>query len=118
MVEDYHVDLSNRFYSKKTTGIAFVGAKTKRNKGCALHPRIKRSIERNLFIGSRIVNDAKLYAICIYFLIKEDFRNIEKLIICNDEIFLYVKDYLIKLFEEEGIKFSFKIISITEFREF
>ena len=36
MKEDYHIDSSNRFYDNKTIGIAFVGAISKKNRGCAL----------------------------------------------------------------------------------
>ena len=76
MKEEFHIDLSNRFYSKKTTGIAFVGAKSKKNKGCALSDRFKKDIKKHLF-ESVYEDGPKLYAICIYFLIKKELNDIE-----------------------------------------
>jgi len=117
MKEDFHIDLSNKFYSKRTTGIAFVGTITKINKGCGISERVKRYIEKNLFNSLIHKDRAKLHAIYIYYIIKENLENIKRLIICNDEDFIIVKDSLIRLFKIDGILLNFEIINITEYRE-
>lgn len=114
MIEDYHVDLSVLFFNKGTTGIACVGAITKNHVGCALKGRLKRYIDKTLCKNSVKKEHAKLYAICIYYLIRNNLEDIKRLIICNDEDFTYVKKYLSALLEETT--FSFDIVSITEFQ--
>jgi len=116
MKEDFYINLSNRFYSRKTTGIAFVGAKSKKNKGCALSDHLKRDIKKYLF-ESVYKDNPKLYAIYIYFLIKVNLNDIRKLIICNDENFRIVKKYLLRLFKKENLQINFNIISIGKYRE-
>jgi len=114
MQEDYHIDLSIRLFDKGTTGIACVGAITKKHNGCALSNRLKRYVEKTLCVGSMKQERAKLYAICIYYLIRNNLEDIKTLIICNDEIFNYVREYLYILLND--VPFSFRIISITEFQ--
>ena len=113
--EDFHIDMSGRIYKRKTIGIACVGAESKRNNGCALKGNLIKFIQKNLCTGDIKDEHAKLYAICIYFLIKEKIKEIETLIICNDEEFTYVKEYLMVLLEQDSSRF--KIISITDFRK-
>jgi len=115
MTEDYHIDLSIRLFDKGTTGIACVGAKTKKHNGCALSSRLKKYINKTLCIGSIKEERAKLYAICIYYLIRNKLEDIKTLIICNDENFNYVREYLYLLLNDTT--FSFRIISITEFQK-
>ena len=67
----YHIDLSNKFWKDKTTGIACVEAESKWHIGCALGNRIKRYIERKLYKYEDRIERAKLYAICIYYLTKD-----------------------------------------------
>lgn len=114
-LEDFHVDLSGRFYEKGNTGIACVNTKKSDHCGLAIRGRDKRLIEKRLFKGNFKEEDAKLYSICIYFLIKDKISKINNLIICNDECFLNVKEYLILLLGEDSDKI--KIMSITEFKE-
>ena len=91
MKEDHHIDMSGRFYEKGVTGISCVSSDTKNHNGCSLKGRTKRYLEKNLFTSSIHEEYAKLYAICIYFLIKNKLENMNTLIICNDENFIYVK---------------------------
>jgi hypothetical protein len=111
--DDFHVDMSGRIYWKKTIGIALVGSKTKINYGCALKGNLLELIKRRLFKKNIYEDSAKLYAICIYLLVKNVGKDIKTLIICNDEDFRIVKkvlDYLLK-------DYSFEIINISEFRK-
>ena len=114
MGEDYHVDLSGRFYEKGNTGVAFVNTKKDKHCGLAIRGRDKKKLGQ-IFVGSIKEEYARLYSICIYFLIKDNISNIDNLVICNDECFLYVKEYLILLLNEDSDKIN--IISITEFKE-
>jgi len=110
--DDFHVDMSGRIYWKKTIGIALVGTRTGVNYGCALKGNLLQLVKKRLF-GENVYEDsAKLYAICIYFLIKNVEKNIKTLIICNDEDFKVVKkilEYLLK-------NYDFELINISEFR--
>ena len=111
--DEFHVDMSGRIYWKKTIGIALVGSKTKVNYGCALKGNLLELIKRRLFKKNIYEDSAKLYAICIYLLVKNVEKDLKTLIICNDEDFQVVKnilDYLLK-------NYSFEIINISEFRK-
>ncbi len=115
MKEYFHIDLSTQFSKKGNTGIACLRLPSKRHKGCALNNRIKRYIEKTLFLKANLRKEyAKLHAICIYFLIEEELEEIEKLVVCNDEDFLVVKLCLEKLLKTEN---KIEMISITEFRK-
>lgn len=109
----YHIDLSNKFWKDKTTGIACVEAESKWHIGCALGNRIKRYIERKLYKYEDRIERAKLYAICIYYLTKDE--KIGTLVICCDENFSIVKHCLLCLFDKSNT--PLKIISIIEFRK-
>ncbi len=113
--EDYHIDLSGRFYEKGATGVACVNTKKSRHYGLAIKGRDKNTIKKKLFSSDFKEEYARLYAICIYFLIKNNLSEIRDLVICNDECFLYVKEYLLLLLR--GIPHKIKIISITELKE-
>lgn len=113
MKDDFHVDMSGRIYSSKTIGIALVGTQSKINYGCALNGSLIIKIKRELFRKNIIEDAAKLYAICIYFLVKEVRSDIRTLIICNDEDFQIVKSVLTKLL----VDYDFEIINISEFRK-
>ncbi|MDO8509474.1 MAG: hypothetical protein Q7S27_07400 [Nanoarchaeota archaeon] len=111
--DNFHVDMSGRIYEGKTIGIAIVGTKTKLNYGCALKGNLIKLIKKELFIKNIFEESAKLYAICIYMLIKEVENKIDTLIICNDEDFKIVKEILLKLLKNN----NFEIINISEFRK-
>ena len=115
MKEDFHVDLSIRLYEKGNTGIACVSSKNKKHTGCVLTYRLKQYIKNSLFVGNISEEKAKLYAICIYYLVEDYLEDINTLIICNDEDFTYVKEYLIYLINLN--KLNFEIINITEFQK-
>ncbi|MEI6058589.1 MAG: hypothetical protein WCP89_02350 [archaeon] len=111
--DNFHVDMSGKIYNGKTIGVALVGTETNINYGCALKGNLVELIKKRLFIGNIYEDSAKLYAICIYLLIKEIKNNILLLIICNDEDFDVVKSVLEKLLG----KYDFEIINISEFRK-
>ena len=111
--DNYHVDMSGRIYNNLNIGIALVGTKTRLNYGCALRGNLIKLIKKELFKGNIFEDSAKLYAICIYILVKEIKDNINLLIICNDEDFEVVKNTLSKLLEN----YNFEIINISEFRK-
>jgi len=115
MKENYHIDTSGRIYKRQTIGIACVGADSKEHNGCALKGNLIKFIQSNLCVGKIKEEHAKLYAICIYFLIRDKLDNISTLIICNDEDFTYVKEYLCILLRENSSKI--KIINISDFRK-
>lgn len=115
MKEDFHIDMSNRIFWRKNIGIACVGANSRRHNGCALKGHLINLIESKLCVGKIKEEHAKLYAICIYFLIKDKVNEIETLIVCNDEDFNYVKEYLLILLGVDSSRF--KIANITDFRK-
>ena len=68
--------------------------------GCALGNRIKRYIERKSDKYEDRIERAKLYAICIYYLTKDE--KIGTLVICCDENFSIVKHCLLCLFDKSN----------------
>ncbi|HII15231.1 MAG TPA: hypothetical protein HA362_02865 [Nanoarchaeota archaeon] len=113
MPKYYHIDLSNKFWKDKTTGIACVSVDTKEHIGCALSTHLKKEIYRKLLKEETQEGRAKLYAICIYLLARNIANKIRTLVICNDENFHFVRQYLEKLFKQKA---PFAIISITAYR--
>lgn len=113
MKEEHHVDLSVKFWKRRATGIACVAVSSKYHVGCALISQLKKGIIRHLFTGHGRRDRARLYAICIYYLIKDITQNIRRLIICNDEYFLDVRQYIGALL----VSFDFDIISLSEYRK-
>ncbi|MBU1203715.1 MAG: hypothetical protein KKG60_01460 [Nanoarchaeota archaeon] len=113
MESDYHIDLSHKLWAKKTTGIACVNSMTKEHNGCVLTRQFKESIKKDFFKDFPKRNYARLYALCIYYLIRDKEKKIRRLIICNDEHFDFVKEYLVSFLNKKP---SFDIISINEFR--
>jgi hypothetical protein len=109
-----HVDTSNRFKQKRNTGIAYKTIKTNEYKGLGISNKLKRELDRDLNANE---DYARLYAICIYFLIKDDLDKFDTLIICNDEPFLYVKEYLGILFFNNKEYFKKEISSLAKLRE-
>jgi tetrahydromethanopterin S-methyltransferase subunit G len=113
MKQDFHVDMSGRIYEKKDIGIALVGVNTGLNYGCVLKIQLLKKIKKELFKENFYYDSAKLYAICIHFLVDDVRDLVDKLIICNDEDFRVVKKILDQLLG----KHNFEIINITEFRK-
>ena len=109
-----HIDTSNKLYEKKNTGIAYRIIKTNAHKGIGLSLKLKDELKRDL---NADYDYARLYAICIYFLIKDDLELFDILVICGDEDIWRVKEYLYLLFLHNK-KYSEKIIiGIGELRE-
>jgi len=109
-----HIDTSNRFYQKRNTGIAYKMIKTNEHKGLGISDKLKRELDRDLNADE---DYSRLYAICIYFLIKDDLDKFDILIICNDEAFLYVREYLDILFLDNKEYFEKEISSLAKLRE-
>ena len=87
-----HIDTSCKLYENKDTGIAYKIAGTNAHKGLVLSKKLKKELKRTHFNINK--NYAKLYAICIYYLIMNDLKEFDILIVCADEDFKNVKDYL------------------------
>jgi len=110
--DTFHVDMSGRIYENRTIGIAIVGTESNLHCGCAVKGNLVKLIKKRLFKKNIFEDSAKLYAICIYLLVKEVKEHIKTLIICNDEDFRVVKNVLSILLKD----YDFEIISISEFR--
>lgn len=111
--EIMHIDTSSKFYENKDTGIAYLLIKSQRHKGLGLSLRLKRELDRDLNISS---DYAKLYSICIYYLIRTDLDLFDILVICGDENYTRVRLYLKFLFETDSIYFKKDIISLDDLR--
>lgn len=108
-----HVDTSCKLHENVDTGIAFKMIKTNEHKGFGLSLKLKRELERDLYAD---IDRARLYAICIYYIIKEDLDLFDILVICGDEDPELVKDYLSILFENERKYGEKTVISVSELR--
>jgi len=75
---------------------------------------LKKELERDLGIWH---DYARVYAICIYYLIKDDLNVFDTLIICGDEDFNSVKYYLLLLFSDNDFYQKKKILSVYKLRE-
>ncbi len=109
-----HIDTSCKLHENRNTGIAYKIVGSKKHKGLALKRTLKKELDKRL----RISEDyAKLYAICIYFLINDDFDLFDVLVICGDEPIPKVKNHLKKFFEKDSEYFNKKVMSISELRK-
>lgn len=109
-----HIDTSSKLYEKSDTGIAFKITKTNENKGLCLSNRLKRDLDRDINADQ---DYPRIYSICIYFIIKEDLDKFDILVICGDEDFTYVKQYLDLLMQDNKEYLQKKIISISELKK-
>ncbi len=106
-------DTSCKFYEKKDTGIAYKIVNNGEHKGIILSNKLKRELDYKINTHK---NYAKLYAICIFYLIKDNLDDFDILVICGDEHFNKVRKNLDILFygnKQYQIK---EIISIGELR--
>jgi hypothetical protein len=108
-----HIDTSQKLYERRDTGIAYKMIKTKEHKGLALSLRLKKRLEKELDAD---YDRPRIYAICIYYLIKDDLNIFDELIICNDEDFTSVKEYLSILFLDDPFYLEKSIKSIYQLR--
>lgn len=109
-----HIDTSSKMYEKGDTGVAYKIIKTNTHKGLGLSSKLKKELRRDL---DAEYDYARLYAICIYYLIKNDLHLFDTLIICNDEDFIPVRDYLDLLFSEDREFSKKEIISLSRVRK-
>ncbi len=109
-----HVDTSRQFYERADTGIAFKIVKSREHGGLVLSNKLKRELDKNI---KSYENYSKLYAICIYNLIKDNLKIFDILVICEDENFNKTKQYLGALFRNNSEYFNKQVISIRELRE-
>ena len=109
-----HIDTSCKLYENRDTGIAYRIIGTNNHRGLGLSIDLKRQLDRDFKANK---DYARLYAICIYYLIHEDLNLFDVLVICGDENFNSVKRDLGLLFLESSDYFKKKIISIYELRE-
>lgn len=108
-----HIDTSTKLSEKGNTGVAYKIVETNEHKGFALNNNLKRNLDSSL---SAQEDYARIYAICIYQLIKNNLNDFDILVICEDENIVYVKIYLDMLFSENQEYQKKEIISIGELR--
>ena len=108
-----HIDTSHKLYERNDTGIAYKIIKTKEHKGTGISLKLKKELERKLGAD---YDRARIYAIVIYFLIKDSLNLFDDLIICGDEDYRSVKEYLYLLFQDNKIFNDKTIKSISELR--
>lgn len=109
-----HIDTSCKLHENKNTGIAYKIVGSKKHMGLALKRTLKKELNNQLNLSE---NYAKMYAICIYLLVKDDFDLFDVLVICGDEPVPKVKKHLKKLFEKNSEYLTKDVISITELRK-
>ena len=109
-----HIDTSKRFKQKGNTGIAFKIVETNFHRGLGLSNKLKRELDRDLNCQE---DYAMLYAICIFYLIQNNLDDFDLLIICNDESYVYVKEYLDILFKDNKYYSKKEITSLSKFRK-
>lgn len=108
-----HIDTSVKLHERRDTGISYKIVKTNEHKGFGLSIKLKKELERDL---DAKYDYARIYAICIYYLIRDDFDLFDVLVICGDENYSQVKGYLDLLFSEDKRYYEKKVISLHELR--
>lgn len=109
-----HIDTSCKLYERKDTAIAFKIVNSNFHKGLILNKKLKKELERDFKVNE---DYAKLYAVCIYYLIKDNLDLFDILVICGDEDFTVTKLYLDLLFSHNLEYKNKKVISVYELRE-
>lgn len=109
-----HIDTSGKFYEKRNSGVAYKITKTDEHKGIVISNKMKRELDKKINAQE---DYPCLYAIVIHKLIKDNLDDFDVLVICGDEHYTYVKEYLDLLFEGNNIYFSKKIMCIEDLRE-
>lgn len=109
-----HIDTSVKLHKNKVTGIAYKIIGSNLHKGLALKRSLKRDLKKHLQVH---YNFSRLYAICIYFLIKDSLHLFDTLIICEDECVCEVKLYLDILFSHNSDYHTKKVLSLIELRD-
>jgi hypothetical protein len=109
-----HIDTSGKFYEKKNSGVAYKIVKTNEHKGIVISNKMKRDLDRGMNADG---DYPRLYAIVIYKLIKENLNDFDVLVICEDEHYVYVREYLDLLCQGNESYLSKKVMCIEELRE-
>ncbi len=109
-----HIDTSMRFNQKGSTGIAFKIIETNEHAGIILDRNLKRKLKKMI---SSPKDYPKLYAIYIYYLIKDSLDKFDCLIICNDEKYSKVKKWLDIFFCKNKRYLEKEITSISKLRK-
>lgn len=109
-----HIDTSVKLHKHKNTGIAYKIIGSNKHKGLVIHRKLKKELGRDLNMQD---DYARLYAIMIFVIIKDDLELFDTLVICGDEHVTYVKEYLNLLFDEDSDYFNKKVMSISELRK-
>ncbi len=109
-----HIDTSGKLYEKKDTGIAYKIINGEGYKGLTLNIKLKKGLRKSLKVHKDF---PRIYAICIYYLIKDNLDDFDILVICGDEKFSDVKKYIELLFKGENRYLKKEIISLYELRE-
>ncbi len=108
-----HIDTSRRFYQIGDSAIAFKVIPTQEHKGMILSNNLKKELKRDLHCEE---DYERMYAICIYYLIKDNLDLFENLVICNDEKYVSVKSYLDLLFRDNSDYLKKNITCLNELR--
>jgi hypothetical protein len=109
-----HIDTSCKLYENKNTGISYKIVHSNEHRGLVLSKKLKKELRKNLAADK---DYARVYAICIYYLIFDKLDIFDVLVICGDEKFALVKKYLNLLFKSNSEYLSKKVISIAELRK-
>jgi len=109
-----HIDTSVKLHKKGNTGIAYKIIGSGNHKGMVLGSSLKRDLIKNLLVSK---DYARVYAICIFYLIKDNLDLFDTLIICEDENITHVKKYLLILFEDYPEYKTKEVLSLIELRK-
>lgn len=109
-----HIDVSRRFYQRGDSSVACKIIPGNSHKGLVISNKLKEELKKNFHIDK---NYAKVHAICIYYLIREELDSFDNLVICNDEEYLKVKACLDFLFRGNKRYSSKLITSLGKLRE-
>lgn len=108
-----HIDTSHKLHERNDTGIAYKVIGTNEHRGTAISLKLKKELEKKLDADQ---DRARIYAIVIYFLIKDKLDIFDELIICGDENYYSVKKYLHLLFKDTKSFLTKTIKSVAELR--
>ena len=117
MPEKYtiHVDMSHKFYERFTVGIAFIATEDKKiHKGTALSNKLIKSLKKDV---NAYYDFPRLYAICIYWILKDDIPKVDRLIIDNDENFVEVREHLDILFRDNQDFNNVNLMSLRDYTQ-
>lgn len=109
-----HIDTSCKLYENKDTAIAFKIIGTSLHRGIVISKKLKRELKYKFDMRKDF---ARFYSICIYYLIKDNLKDFDILIICADEDFIKVLNYLDILFRDNKEYSKKEILSIVKLRE-